>query len=103
MLRLPLLLYQAYAFSPAGRRAVGTSRMPWLLRGLPLYWGQRTYFRGSKLVRTAELDPGRRYVFAGHPHGLLGNAYFLAFCTHQLGFGRLFPGIRLSIGARPRG
>lgn len=35
----------------------------------------------------------------GHPHGLLGNAYFLAFCTNQLGFEQKFPGIRLSIGA----
>ena len=35
---------------------------------------------------------------AGHPHGLLGNAYFLAFCTHQLGFEEKVPGIRLSIG-----
>ena len=35
---------------------------------------------------------------AGHPHGLLGNAYFLAFCTNQLGFEEKFPGIRLSIG-----
>lgn len=42
--------------------------------------------------------PRRRYIWAGHPHGLLGNAYFLAFCTDLLGFSKLFPGIRLSIG-----
>ena len=34
-----------------------------------------------------------------HPHGLLGNSFFLAFCTDLLGFSKLFPGIRLTIGA----
>ena len=99
ILRLPLLLYHLYIISPAGRRAIGTSRMPWLARNLPLYWGQARWFGGSRLVKTAELDPSRRYVWAGHPHGLLGNSYFLAFCTDLLGFSKLFPGIRLAIGA----
>ncbi|KAL4458601.1 hypothetical protein ABPG75_013466 [Micractinium tetrahymenae] len=98
LLRLPLLAYHLYIISPAGRAAVGTSRMPWLARSAPLYWGQLRYFRGSRLVKTAELDPSRRYIWAGHPHGLLGNSYFLAFCTDLLGFSKLFPGIRLSIG-----
>jgi hypothetical protein len=98
VLRLPLLLYHLYIISPAGRRAVAYSRVPWLLRRCPLYWGQASYFKGSDLVKTADLDPSKRYVFAGHPHGLLGNAYFLAFCTNQLGFEDKFPGIRLSIG-----
>ncbi|KAL4429391.1 hypothetical protein ABPG77_005165 [Micractinium sp. CCAP 211/92] len=98
VLRLPLLAYHAWIISPAGRAAVGTSRMPWLARSFPLYWGQLRYFQGSRLVKTAELDPARRYIWAGHPHGLLGNAYFLAFCTDLLGFSKLFPGIRLSIG-----
>ena len=65
VLRLPLLAYHLYIISPAGRRAVGTSRVPWLLRKFPLYWGQSTYFKGSALVKTAGLDPQRRYVFAG--------------------------------------
>lgn len=98
ILRLPLLLYHLWIISPPGRRAVGTSHMPWLARSLPLYWGQARYFAGSRLIKTAELDPSRSYVWAGHPHGLLGNSYFLAFCTDLLGFSKLFPGIRLSIG-----
>ncbi|KAI7841881.1 hypothetical protein COHA_004410 [Chlorella ohadii] len=98
VLRLPLLLYHLWIISPAGRRAVAYSRVPWLLRRCPLYWGQASYFKGSELVKTADLDPSKRYVFAGHPHGLLGNAFFLAFCTNQLGFDEKFPGIRLSIG-----
>lgn len=59
VLRLPLLAYHLYIISPAGRAAVGTSRMPWLARLLPLYWGQLRYFPGSRLVKTAELDPSR--------------------------------------------
>lgn len=39
--------------------------MPWLLRHCPLYWGQASYFKGSDLVKTADLDPSKRYVFAG--------------------------------------
>lgn len=98
LLRLPLLLYHIYIISPAGCRAIGSCGWPWLMRSCPLYLGQARYFRGSKIVRTAALDPSRRYIFAGHPHGLLGNAYFVSFCTHLLGFDDLFPGIRLSIG-----
>lgn len=59
VLRLPLLAYHAWIISPAGRAAVGTSRMPWLARSFPLYWGQLRYFQGSRLVKTAELDPTR--------------------------------------------
>jgi hypothetical protein len=101
VLRIPLALYHLYIISPAGRRAIGTSRWPWLLRSSPLHWGMARYFTGSRIIKTAALDPSRRYVFAGHPHGLLGNAFFLAFCTDLLGFSRLFPGIRLSIGGTP--
>ena len=98
VLRLPLLLYHLYIITPPGRRAVATCRWPRLMHHFPLYWGQARYFAGSRLVRTAPLDPSRRYVFAAHPHGLLGNAFFLAFCTDLLGFSQLFPGIRLSLG-----
>ncbi|EFN54313.1 hypothetical protein CHLNCDRAFT_25068 [Chlorella variabilis] len=98
MLRLPLLLYHLWIISPAGRAAVAHSRWPWLLRRLPLWRGFLTYFPGSRIVKTADLDPQRRYIFAGHPHGLLGNCYFLAFCTDVLDFRQLYPGIRLSIG-----
>ncbi|PSC71349.1 Diacylglycerol O-acyltransferase 2B [Micractinium conductrix] len=65
---------------------------------LPQYRIELTYFKGSKLVRTGELDPSRRYIWVAHPHGLLGNSFFLAFCTDLLGFSKLFPGIRLTIG-----
>ena len=103
MLRLPLLLYHLWIISPAGRAAVAHSRWPWLLRRLPLWRGFLTYFPGSRIVKTADLDPQRRYIFAGHPHGLLGNCYFLAFCTDVLDFRQLYPGIRLSIGGWQRG
>ena len=39
ILRLPLMAYHVYIISPAGRRAVGTSRWPWLLRWSPIVSG----------------------------------------------------------------
>eukprot|EP00887_Chlorella_sp_A99_P005022 scaffold4.g5022.t1 len=98
ILRLPLLAYHACIVSPPGRAAIGRSCVPWLMRNSPVYTGMARWFPGSRIVRTAPLDPSRRYVLVGHPHGLLGNAYFLAFLTDLLGFSRLFPGIRLSVG-----
>uniref|UniRef100_A0A8B9EKQ3 MOG2B acyltransferase n=1 Tax=Anser cygnoides TaxID=8845 RepID=A0A8B9EKQ3_ANSCY len=58
---------------------------PQRLRGFP-----KTF----RLVRTAELDPCRNYVFGFHPHGVLAAGAFANFCTEATGFGVLFPGLR---------
>lgn len=133
-LRLPLLIYLAFILSPAGRRAVGTSRWPRVLRAHPLHRCFKHY-APCRLVKTAELDPARRYVVAGavalaghlaaaaagvgtggavgcsttatlpavaagHPHGVMGNCSHLALGTEAMGWATLFPGIRVSLGAR---
>ncbi|XP_065182883.1 acyl-CoA wax alcohol acyltransferase 1-like [Sycon ciliatum] len=46
-----------------------------------------------KLVKTAELDPSRNYVFAYHPHGVFAVGVFANFATEATGFSATFPGI----------
>ncbi|KAL4421554.1 hypothetical protein ABPG75_010845 [Micractinium tetrahymenae] len=98
LLRLPLLAYLAYLWRPAGARAVASCRWPPLLRrSTPCtYWSN--YAPGSRLVKTAELDPCRRFLLGLHPHGVFSNASILALGTEALDFSRLFPGLQLSLG-----
>ncbi|XP_054830916.1 2-acylglycerol O-acyltransferase 2 [Eublepharis macularius] len=43
------------------------------------------------LVKTAELDPAKNYIFGFHPHGVLATGAFVSFCTEATGFSKLFP------------
>ncbi|XP_066476990.1 2-acylglycerol O-acyltransferase 2 [Tiliqua scincoides] len=45
------------------------------------------------LVKTAELDPAKNYIFGFHPHGVLVAGAFLNFCTEATGFSKIFPGL----------
>lgn len=66
-------------------------------RWYPMYkWA--AWWAPSQLVKTADLDPAGRYLLAVHPHGVLGSFPLMAIGTEALGFGRLFPGIRVSLG-----
>ncbi|CAN2390541.1 O-acyltransferase [Pristimantis euphronides] len=46
-----------------------------------------------QLLKTADLDPSKNYVFGFHPHGVLIAGGFTNFCTEATGFSDLFPGI----------
>jgi len=46
------------------------------------------------LVKTAELDPGRNYLFGYHPHGIISFGAFANFATEATDFSRIFPGIK---------
>ncbi|PTU19711.1 hypothetical protein P175DRAFT_0525244 [Aspergillus ochraceoroseus IBT 24754] len=52
-----------------------------------------TYFP-IKLYRSAPLSPRRKYIFAGHPHGVAMHGLTGAFSADGTGFARLFPGIK---------
>lgn len=56
----------------------------------------RDYFP-IKLVKTADIDPSKNYIFGVHPHGVLSNGIICNFASDATGFDRLFPGIRRSI------
>lgn len=53
----------------------------------------RDYFPAC-LIKTADLDPSRNYIFGFHPHGILSFGAFLNLATEATGFSEKFPGIR---------
>lgn len=58
------------------------------------------YFAGYfpvKLVKEAELDAKKNYVFGYHPHGIISMGAFANFATEATGFSELFPGIQPSL------
>ncbi|KAI9006090.1 diacylglycerol acyltransferase [Gaertneriomyces semiglobifer] len=66
-----LLLYWSFIFLDRSTPFTGgTDRLPFsLLHTFPLWDYFTTYFNAT-LVKTAELDPNGRYIFAYHPHGI---------------------------------
>lgn len=54
------------------------------------------------LVKTAELDPSRSYVFGFHPHGIISMSAFVAFATEGLNVSKVFPGIHPKIHPAPQ-
>lgn len=60
-------------------------------------WSFWNYYRDYfpvKLVKTADLDPAKNYIFTVHPHGIICFGIMLNFATEATGFSRLFPGLR---------
>lgn len=52
----------------------------------------RDYFP-IKLIKTAELDPTKNYLFACFPHGIICAGANAAFGTNALDFCKVFPGM----------
>ena len=46
------------------------------------------------LVKSAELNPKKNYIFGYHPHGLFCMGALGNFCTEATDFSSIFPGIR---------
>ena len=54
------------------------------------------YFRDYfpiELIKTAEVDPSKNYIFGYHPHGVLSCGAIGNFGTEATGFSQMFPGI----------
>lgn len=47
-----------------------------------------------QLVKTAELDPKKNYIFGFHPHGIITAGAFGNFGTNGTGFNELYPGLK---------
>ncbi|KAI1699608.1 diacylglycerol acyltransferase domain-containing protein [Ditylenchus destructor] len=86
---IPYLIWYAYDFHAPrrGSRPWRAFTSFWLWRYLACYFPMR-------LVKTAELPPNKNYVIGVHPHGIIGFATFVTFCTEGTHFSRLFPGLR---------
>ncbi|XP_067889181.1 2-acylglycerol O-acyltransferase 2 [Heterodontus francisci] len=63
------------------------------LRSLRLWNHFRDYFP-IHLIKTADLDPKKNYIFGFHPHGILVAGAFANFCTEMTGFGEKYPGLK---------
>eukprot|EP01099_Mayorella_cantabrigiensis_P005135 TRINITY_DN4011_c0_g1_i1.p1 TRINITY_DN4011_c0_g1~~TRINITY_DN4011_c0_g1_i1.p1 ORF type:complete len:330 (+),score=74.96 TRINITY_DN4011_c0_g1_i1:81-1070(+) len=70
---------------------------PWKALKSSKFWHYyRDYFPVS-LQRTTQLDPSKNYVFAYHPHGIIGVGAWCNFLTEATKFSELFPGIDLRL------
>lgn len=52
----------------------------------------RDYFPVT-LVKTAQLDPTKNYIFGYHPHGMVPEGAMICFSTEAAGFQQMFPGL----------
>ncbi|XP_020941918.1 2-acylglycerol O-acyltransferase 2-A [Sus scrofa] len=86
------VLYLVWLYRDRNTPWEGGRRSAWV-RNWAIWSHFRDYFPIS-LVKTAELDPSRNYVFGIHPHGVMVIGAFSNFCTDATGFSHLFPGLR---------
>ena len=85
------LLYATWWLYDRPRSRRGGMRSEWL-RHWKIWEHLRDYFP-MKLIKTADLDPDRNYIFGYHPHGVLSAGAFLNFAVDVTGFSKLFPGL----------
>lgn len=86
-----LALYVAYIWGPGMKAAEEEGPTP--LRNLGI-WRLMAERFSARLVKTADLDPGRRYILACYPHGVSAISGWLGFGTEATGFGEMFKGLR---------
>ncbi|KAG5844603.1 hypothetical protein ANANG_G00164250 [Anguilla anguilla] len=84
-------LYAAWWFIDWDTPSRGGRRLNFLC-DLSVWYHMRDYFP-VRLVKTADLDPRKNYVFGFHPHGILVAGAFTNFCTLSTGFPSLYPGL----------
>ena len=86
------LLYLSWAYIfDYGTPSHGGRRVEFVRR-LRLWKYFRDYFPIT-LIKTAELDPEKNYIFGYHPHGILCAGAFCNFATDATNFSTVFPGI----------
>ncbi|RWS11934.1 2-acylglycerol O-acyltransferase 2-like protein, partial [Dinothrombium tinctorium] len=85
------ILYLLWLFYDKNSCWQGLRRSTWLRKWTFWKWG-RDYFPIS-LVKTAELDPNRNYIFVTHPHGIMCVGMACNFGTEANNFSKVFPGL----------
>ena len=74
-----------------GRRGRGLTKT-----NQPRFWTLLREYFDAEVIKTADLDPDRRYVFGYHPHGVLSFGCMCNFGTRKKAdWEREFPGIDL--------
>ena len=96
---------------------INGTRYPYLRYFRP-WWNNACDYLPLKLIKTANLDPEKRYVMGYHPHGIISVGAFCAFATDGAktlslvgdnkgegdlrGFSSLFPGIDRRVVTLPQ-
>jgi len=57
------------------------------------FWKWYSEYFPIKLIKQADLDPSKNYVFGYHPHGVISVGAWTNFVTEANDFSKLFPGI----------
>ncbi|XP_070538479.1 2-acylglycerol O-acyltransferase 1-like [Ptychodera flava] len=86
------LLYLTWLAIDRRTPSRGGRRATWF-RNLDTWKHLANYFP-IKLFKTSALDPTNNYIFAYHPHGILGIGSYAHFGTEGTNFSELFPGIK---------
>jgi len=81
-------------FDPAPTNGKGR-RFEWL-RTSRIFHYMRDYFPVN-LVKTADLDPSKNYIFGYHPHGIISVGAFINIATEATNWSGNFPGIKASL------
>lgn len=82
-----LFLQLDYAPENGGRRFEFARKSP--------FWKWFADYFPIKLVKTADLDPSKNYVFGYHPHGIISVGAWINFATEANDFSKLLPGITI--------
>uniref|UniRef100_A0A914KP83 Acyltransferase n=1 Tax=Meloidogyne incognita TaxID=6306 RepID=A0A914KP83_MELIC len=94
-----LFIYSIWLFYDWETPKRGSRPLKWF-RELFLWKVLADYFN-FKLVKTAELNNERNYIFGVHPHGVLATGSALTFGTDATNFKTLFPEIDVRIATLP--
>lgn len=94
---IPLyLIWIAYDF---GRPSKGSR--PWQFLRERAIWRYVADYFPMKLIKTADLDQERNYIFGYHPHGIGSVGAVINFGTEATHFSQKFPGIQRYICTLP--
>jgi hypothetical protein len=88
---IPYFIFILFDFETS-QNGVGR-RFEFLRKSKLLKWSAQ-YFP-VRLHKTSELPPTKKYLFAYHPHGILGLGAVLSFATSACGVDKLFPGLTI--------
>lgn len=91
------LFYVAWIFLIDKKAASGGTRMNLWVRRLPYWKYFREYFP-AELVKTADLNPSKTYIFGAHPHGVISLSLWANIMNEYSGFRELFPGVNARLG-----
>eukprot|EP00980_Cylindrotheca_fusiformis_P024696 scaffold12304_cov47-Cylindrotheca_fusiformis.AAC.1 len=98
-IRTFLVLYFAYGIFDSTPKSPTKPR--WV-QTLQPYCNKAWFFRWTasyfpcQLHKTCDLPPNKSYIFAYHPHGVIGMGCSTALATDACDFDKVFPGIRRS-------